>query len=128
MQDAMNGLSADTYPNSDRPGGRSERNHPKGCPPSGSGAQEWARRGIRLPASAAGRVIPPVLCTRFRKERDAMVRSRSFPIALAATPALLVGGARPAHAAGPVFPGPAPPTDTVVYPTEKGVFLSWMGA
>jgi hypothetical protein len=58
-----------------------------------------------------------------------MVRSRSLALAtLVATSALLVGIAGPAHATGLVFPVPAPPTDTVVYPTEKGVFLSWTGA
>src|SRR5437660_12560049 len=67
--------------------------------------------------------------SRFKWERDAMVQSRSLALAmLIATSALLGGVARPAHAAGLVFPVPAPPTDIVVYPTEKGVFLSWTGA
>jgi hypothetical protein len=44
---------------------------------------------------------------------------------LAATLALLVGIAPPAHAAALVFPAPAPPSDVVVYPKDKAVFLTW---
>ncbi len=51
-----------------------------------------------------------------------------MPATLAAALVLLGGVALPAHAAALVFPVPAPPTDIVVYPTEKGVFLSWTGA
>jgi hypothetical protein len=57
-----------------------------------------------------------------------MVRSSSKHLALttlAVTLALLGGIARPAHAQGFAFPAPAPPSDVVVYPQAKAVFLSW---
>src|SRR5262249_45986478 len=68
---------------------------------------------------------------KLEREGDSMVRSSSLGLALAtlvATSALRVGLAGPAPATGLVFPVPAPPTDIVVSPTEKGVFLSWTGA
>src|SRR5436309_16136459 len=63
------------------------------------------------------------------KGKGSMVRSRSMTMTMCAVAVALLGGtAHRARAAGFAFPVPTPPTDIVVYPTEKGVFLSWTGA